>query len=148
MIMAADQENALVTTTLSYDQVNVGDRLPETTIAITPSLIVSGALATRDFEKVHHDKAFAQSTGMPDVFMNILTSQGLMESFITNWSGPETRLKKLSVRLGAPNVPGATMVITGEVKAKHDGVIEIEVIGQNDNWGTHMKGQVSIELPR
>lgn len=146
--MTAAQENSLVTTTLRYDQVQVGDRLPETTLSITPSLIVGGALATRDFEKVHHDKAFAQSTGMPDIFMNILTSQGLMEAFITNWSGPETRLKKLSVRLGAPNVPGATMVITGEVKAKQDGLIEIEVIGQNDNWGTHMKGRVSIELPR
>lgn len=146
--MTAAQEYPLTTATLSYDQVNVGDRLPETTVLVTSSLIVSGALATRDFEKVHHDKAFAESTGMPDIFMNILTSQGLMEAFVTNWSGPESRMKKLSVRLGAPNVPGATMVISGEIKAKQDGVVEIEVVGQNDNWGTHMKGRISIELPR
>lgn len=134
--------------TLRFDTVNIGDTLPSTTVPITTSLIVSGALTTRDFEQVHHDKAVAQATGMPDVFMNILTSQGLMETFVTQWSGPETRLKKLKVRLGAPNVPGTTMTITGEVKDKHDGIVDVEVIGQNDSWGMHMKGLVSIELPR
>lgn len=133
--------------TLHYDEVNVGDRLPATTLPITTSLIVASALATRDFEKVHHDKSVAQASGMPDIYMNILTSQGLMETYVTQWSGPETRLKKVSLRLGAPNVPGATMTITGEVKSKQDGVIDIEVTGENDNWGTHMKGIVCIQLP-
>lgn len=133
--------------TLHYDDLQVGDRLPEQQLPITTSLIVASALATRDFEKVHHDKAVAQASGMPDVYMNILTSQGLMETYVTRWSGPETRVKKVALRLGAPNVPGATMTITGEIKSKRDGVIEIEVTGENDNWGTHMKGVVSIELP-
>ena len=75
--------------TLDYDQVSVGDKLPPLAIDITTGLVVSTALATRDYEPVHHDKAVAQSTGLPDVFMNILTSQSFMTRFATDWSGPE-----------------------------------------------------------
>jgi len=116
--------------TLNYAEVNVGDKLPALDIDITTGLVVGTALATRDYEPVHHDKAAAQATGLPDVFMNILTSQGLMTRFATDWSGPEAVVKSLDIKLGAPNVPGMVMTITGEVKAKHDdGVVDIEVLG-------------------
>jgi hypothetical protein len=135
--------------TLSFSEIQVGDKLPPLEIPITTGLIVGGALATRDFEKVHHDKAVAQSTGLPDVFMNILTSQGLMTRFVTDWSGPEAVVKSLSIKLGAPNLPGMTMMITGEVTALHeDGHrVEVAVNGENDIWGMHMQGSVQIALP-
>ena len=106
--------------TLSCAEVSVGDKLPPLDIDVTTGLVVGGALATRDFEPVHHDKAVAQAAGLPDVFMNILTSQGLMTRFATDWSGPEAVVKSLDIRLGAPNVPGMVMTITGEVTAKDD----------------------------
>ena len=56
--------------------VKVGDELPELRVPLTSSLIVAGAVASRDFTRVHHDKAAAQATGMSDVFMNILTTEG------------------------------------------------------------------------
>ena len=136
--------------TLSYADVNIGDRLPPLDIDISTGLIVSTALATRDFEKVHHDKSVAQAAGLPDVFMNILTSQGLMTRFATDWSGPEAVVKSLAIRLGAPNVPGMVMTVTGEVKAKHDdeGIVDVEVIGENNIWGMHMQGTVQLALPK
>ena len=136
--------------TLNYADVSVGDKLPSLEIDITTGLIVSTALATRDFEPVHHDKAKAQSTGLPDVFMNILTSQGMMTRFTTDWSGPEAVIKSLDVRLGAPNVPGMTMTITGEVVARDDdnGVVDVAVTGENNIWGMHMQGTVQLALPR
>ena len=70
--------------TLSCADVSVGDKLPPLDIDISSGLIVGGALATRDFEPVHHDKSVAQASGLPDVFMNILTSQGLMSRFVTD----------------------------------------------------------------
>ncbi len=135
--------------TLNFAEVNIGDKLPELDIDITSGLIVSGALATRDFEPVHHDKSVAQSTGLPDVFMNILTSQGLMTRFATDWSGPEAVVRSLDIKLGAPNVPGMVMKITGEVTAKDidTGVIDIAVLGENNIWGMHMQGTVQLALP-
>lgn len=137
-------------TTLNYAEVNIGDKLPELAIDITTGLIVGGAIATRDYEPVHHDKSVAQAAGLPDVFMNILTSQGLMSRFVTDWSGPETVIKKLDLKLGAPNVPGMVMTISGEVTEKDDdsGQISIAVIGENNIWGMHMQGTVNIALPQ
>jgi acyl dehydratase len=138
----------MTTRALKYADIAVGDELPPHALPITTSLIVCGALATRDFEPLHHDKAAAQAIGISDVFMNILTSQGLMETYVTDWSGPETVLRKLALRLGAPNLPGDTMTITGTVSAKAEGIVEVEVTGQNERLGTHMTGVVSIALPQ
>ena len=136
--------------TLNLNEVSVGDKLPALDIDISTGLVVGGALATRDFEKVHHDKAVAQATGLPDVFMNILTSQGLMTRYATDWSGPEAVVKSLDIQLGAPNVPGMVMTITGEVKEKDEetGTVDIAVLGENNIWGMHMQGTVQLQLPK
>ena len=135
--------------TLSCAGVAVGDKLPALDIDITPGLVVGGALATRDYQSVHHDKSAAQAAGLPDVFMNILTSQALMTRYATDWSGPEAVVKSLDIRLGAPNVPGMVMTVTGEVTARDEdsGVVDIAVIGENNIWGMHMQGTVQLALP-
>ncbi len=135
--------------TLNYADVNIGDKIPDLDIPITASLISCAALATRDFEPCHHDKTVAQSMGLPDVFMNILTSQALMARFVTDWSGPEAVMKALKVKLGAPNVPGMTMTVSGEIVEKNDNEksIKVDVTGENNIWGMHMSGSVQIALP-
>ncbi len=136
--------------TVNFADVAVGDKLPPLDIDVTTGLVVGGALATRDYEPVHHDKGKAQAAGLPDVFMNILTSQALMTRFATDWSGPEAVVKSLDIRLGAPNIPGMVMTITGEVKAMSDdaGIVDIDVMGENNIWGMHMQGTVQLALPK
>ena len=136
--------------TLTLAAINVGDKLDALDIDITNALIVCGALATRDFEPVHHNKAEAQATGLPDVFMNILTSQGLMTRFVTDWSGPEAIVNSIDLKLGAPNIPGMVMTITGEVTEVDTatGAILIDVLGENNIWGMHMQGTVQLTLPK
>ena len=136
--------------TLNYTDISVGDTLPALNIDITTGLIVGAAIATRDFEPVHHDKSIAQAAGLPDVFMNILTSQGLMQRFVTDWSGPDAVVKSMDVRLGAPNVPGMVMTMTGEVSAidADTGIVDIAVLGENNIWGMHMQGTVQLALPK
>ena len=136
--------------TLTRAEVSVGDTLPAADIDITTGLVVCGALATRDFEPVHHSKAAAQAVGLPDVFMNILTSQGLMTRFATDWSGPEAVVNSVDLRLGAPNVPGMVMTVSGEVTAldKDSGLVDLAVTGENNIWGMHMQGTVQLTLPK
>lgn len=137
-------------TTLAFEGVSVGDKLPPLSIDITAGLIIGGAIATRDFTPVHHDKKAAQAGGLPDVFMNILTSNGLMGRFVTDWAGPGATLKGIDIKLGAPNLPGFVMTITGEVKSvdADSGVVAVAVEGVNNVWGTHMSGTVRVALPR
>ena len=137
-------------TTLAFEDVSVGDKLPPLKIDITSGLIIGGAIATRDFTPVHHDKKAAQAGGLPDVFMNILTSNGLMGRFVTDWAGPDATLKGIDIKLGAPNLPGFVMTISGDIKAldADSGVVTVAVEGENNVWGTHMSGTVRVALPR
>jgi 3-oxo-4,17-pregnadiene-20-carboxyl-CoA hydratase beta subunit len=135
-------------TTVTFDHVGVGTVLPELPIPITTTLVIAGALASRDFTALHHDKGAAQAGGMQDVFMNILTTNGLVGRYVTDWAGPNAVLQRVAIKLGAPNLPGDTMKMTGAVKKKDEAArtLEIEVAGRN-SWGDHVTGTVVVALP-
>ena len=135
------------TTSLRYDDVQVGDELPTLVIPLTRTLIVATAIASRDYQDVHHDPGLAQERGSPDIFMNILSTNGFVGRFITDWAGPDAVLKNVKIRLGAPNHPGDTMTMTGKVIEKQDRVVEVAVRGAND-IGDHVTGTVALELSR
>ncbi|MFQ5697672.1 MAG: MaoC/PaaZ C-terminal domain-containing protein [Myxococcota bacterium] len=128
--------------------VSVGDALPELEVPITTSLIVAGAIASRDFTPVHHVKEAAQAQGMSDVFMNILTTNGFVGRFVSDWAGVNGVIRRVSIKLGAPNLPGDTMRMTGEVVAidRDEGSVEVRVTGSN-SWGDHVTGSVCVALP-
>jgi hypothetical protein len=134
-------------TTLRYDEVSVGDELPELTLPITPTVIVAGAIASQDYQDVHHDRDLAVQRGSKDIFMNILTTNGYVGRFVTDWAGPEALLRRVDIRLGAPNHPGDMMELTGRVQAKSDGVITVAVVGAN-SLGDHVTGTVDVALPQ
>jgi acyl dehydratase len=136
-----------VTGTPRYDQVQVGQELPELTVPLTRTLIVATAIASRDYQDVHHDPELARERGSKDIFMNILSTNGFVGRFVTDWAGPDAVLKRVAIRLGAPNYPGDSMRMTGVVKAKADGVVEVEVRGAN-SLGDHVSGTVTVALPR
>jgi len=123
----------------------VGERLPELKIPITRTLIVATAIASRDYQDVHHDPELARERGSKDVFMNILTSNGLVGRFVTDWAGPGARLRKVAIRLGAPNYPGDTMTMTGEVAAVDGDLVTVAVRGAN-SLGDHVTGTVTLTL--
>ncbi|HEY3096259.1 MAG TPA: MaoC family dehydratase [Acidimicrobiia bacterium] len=135
------------TTSLRYHDVQVGDELPTLVIPLTRTLIVATAIASRDYQDVHHDPGLAQERGSPDIFMNILSTNGFVGRFVTDWAGPDAVLKSVKIRLGAPNHPGDTMTMTGQVTKKDDGVVEVQIRGAND-LGDHVTGTVALELPR
>ncbi|MFF8596463.1 MaoC family dehydratase [Streptomyces sp. NPDC015220] len=134
--------------TRTYDEVAVGDPLPPLEIPLTRTFIVATALASRDYQDVHHDPELARERGSKDIFMNILTSNGLVDRYVTAWAGPAAVVKAIRIRLGAPNHPGDTMVLTGTVTAKdEDGRrVEIAVRGVN-GLGAHVTGTVAVCLP-
>ena len=135
------------TATIRHDEVAVGDELPVLEVPLTPSVIIAGAIASRDYQDVHHDRDLAVERGSKDIFMNILTTNGYVGRFVTDWAGPEALLRRVDIRLGAPNYPGDTMTMTGRVKDKTDGVVSVEIVGRND-LGDHVTGTVDLALPR
>jgi len=146
--------SAMTTTTRHLDEVKVGDELPELRIPLTRTVIVATAIASRDYQDVHHDPSLAVERGSPDIFMNILSSNGFVGRYVTDWTGPAAVIEKVAIRLGAPNYPGDTMVFSGRVTSVevpdgcHDGrgVVEIAVRGANSR-GDHVTGTVRVALP-
>ena len=92
-------------TTRTIDSVAVGEKLATWVKDVPPTLVVSGALATRDFQDVHHDRDLAHARGSKDIFLNINTSVGLMARYVGDWAGPEAIVTATRVRLGAPAYP-------------------------------------------
>ena len=135
-------------TTPTMATLQSGTELPKLEIPITTRLIVASAIASRDYQDVHHDKDAAQALGSPDIFMNILTTNGFVGRYVTDWAGPGARLKAIKIRLGAPNYPGDTMIVSGEVASidHAQGLVEIAVRGSN-SIGDHVTGTVVVSLP-
>jgi acyl dehydratase len=132
--------------TLSADEVHEGDELPVLEVPITATTIVAGAIASRDYQDVHHDRELAVQRGSRDIFMNILTTNGFVGRYVTDWAGPEAQLRVVDIVLGAPNYPGDRMRMSGRVTAVRQGVVTVEVRGAN-GLGDHVRGTVELALP-
>ncbi|HWF23049.1 MAG TPA: hypothetical protein VG226_12920 [Acidimicrobiales bacterium] len=139
--------------TRTFAEVEVGDVLDDLVLPLTRTLIASTALASRDYQDVHHDPELAQQRGSKDIFMNILTTNGFVGRFVTDWAGPGAVLTDVNIRLGAPNYPHDTMTLTGsvthkevELDAEGRGALEVTLKGSN-SLGDHVTGTVRLLLP-
>jgi acyl dehydratase len=133
-------------TTLRAGEVKAGDALPPCPVPISATRIVAGAIASRDYQDVHHDRDLAKLRGSPDIFMNILTTSGLVARYAGDWAGPDALLRRLAIRLGAPNYPGDAMLFMGRVAAVNGREVELALRGDN-RLGPHVTGTVALTLP-
>ena len=127
-----------------------GDELTPMEIDVTATVIVAGAIATRDFMPVHHDRDYANAQGAPDIFMNILSDTAYCSRFLTDWAGPEAMIRRLSIRLGVPMFPGSTLRYTGTVTAcevrDEERLVEVAFRAVND-LGDHLTGTAVLGVP-
>ena len=133
-------------TTLKANELETGQALPDLDFKTTTTVVAGGAIASRDYTPVHHDKAAAISQGLPDMFMNILTTQGICSRYVTDWAGPDAIVTRVKTKLGGPNMPGDTLKIRGKVLSTDGDAAQIEVTG-NNAWGNHVTATFSLRLP-
>ena len=136
-------------TTTSPPTVRTGAQLPAWVLPVTPTLVVSTAIATRDFQDVHHDRDLAVRRGSRDIFLNILTTTGLVQRFVTDWAGPRALVRGVSIRLGVPAYPHDDLTFTGAVTETVDVGGEerfvVAVRGSN-SLGDHVTGTVTFAM--
>ena len=110
--------------------VAVGDACPTCATTVTATTVVLGALATRDWRPMHHDRDFAiERNGARDIFLNTPNQQAWFERFVTDWTGPLGRPGRLHFRMRDSVYPGETMTLTGTVTA-------IETDAAGCGWAT------------
>ena len=135
---------------LDWRALAVGDELPTLALDITATHIAAGAIATRDFMPVHHDRDYAQAQGAPDIFMNIRSTNAHCSRWLTDWTGPDAMVRHLAIRLGVPLMPGATLTFTGAITGLEadgdDGRVDIEFRAATA-IGDHVTGTATVTLP-
>ncbi|MEU7907174.1 MaoC/PaaZ C-terminal domain-containing protein [Actinoplanes sp. NPDC049118] len=123
---------------------NVGAALPPLRLEVTPTMVISTALATRDFQDVHHDRDAAVRRGGRDIFLNILTTTGLVQRYVTDWAGPLAVVRGIAVRLGAPCYANDTLTLSGRVtEVDGGGDCVVAVVGRTAD-GEHVRGTVRV----
>jgi 3-oxo-4,17-pregnadiene-20-carboxyl-CoA hydratase beta subunit len=130
---------------MSAPTVQVGAKLPELSLYGDPTLIVSTAIATRDYQDVHHDRDKAQAKGSKDIFVNILTDTGLVQRYITDWAGPSAIIRSIGLRLGVPWYAYDTVTFKGEVIAVEDGLVTLRIVGSN-SLGDHVVANATLTI--
>jgi hypothetical protein len=131
-----------------------GHELPELVLEVTPTFVISTALATRDFYEVHHDRDKAVARGSKDIFLNILTTTGLVQRYVTDWAGPRSLVRAVSIRLGVPCYAGDTLTFSGQVTEAGPGGLAglagddvvVQVVGRC-GLGDHVTGTVRLTVP-
>jgi hypothetical protein len=121
----------------------VGTELPAMELPLDRTTIVATAIASQDFEDVHHDPGKAQERGTPDIFMSINSTNGFVDRYVTDWAGAAARITHVALRLGVPNFPGDTMRLTGEVTAVDGDTVTLRVLGANER-GVHVTADVTL----
>jgi uncharacterized OB-fold protein len=116
--------------------------LPDRVIEVTPTFVIASALATRDFQDVHHDRDRAVARGAKDIFVNILTTTGLVQRYVSAWA-PEAVVRAVSIRLGVPCHAGETLTLSGQVIAA-DGDEQVVAVTGRCSLGDHVTATVRI----
>ncbi len=92
---------------LLLDDVTAGDELPVLDYDVSATTVVLGALATRDWRPMHHDKDFAvYRNGTQDIFLNTPNQAAWFERYLTDWTGPHGRLGRVTFRMKGSVFPG------------------------------------------
>ena len=92
-------------------------RLPTRRIEVTTKSIIMGAVTSRDWAPLHHDVVWAKSEGnLPNIIMNNYTQAGLINAYVTDWSGPAARIGRLRFSMRSPICPGDALDLSGVIE--------------------------------
>ena len=133
-----------------FEGVEVGSEIPPLIKNVTKRQLFMYSAATWDFHPGHYDRAFAQSQGFKDVYLDGPMNAAFMAQFITNWVGINGTLSKLSLTYKAMVFPDDSLTGTGKVTKKYtkEGVklIECEILLQNQDIKTVALGRATVIL--
>ncbi len=140
----------MITKPIYWEGIEEGEQLPMLIKEVTATTVIYGALASRDFMPVHHDRDFAQKQGMKDIFMNSPITGGWISRYLTDWTGPEAALKKISMQFGRPCHPGDRLSWSGKVMKKYikgdEHLVDVEYKADVSE-GRHCSGIATICVP-
>ena len=133
---------------MRFADVKQGQVLPAIRVPITVTSAMATALATRDYQPVHHDLERARALGSQTVFTNTHTTAGYLERLVMQWAGPNAFLKSLKLRLGVPSYAGDELVLGGTVVAIDAASARVTIKASGSNsLGEHVSAELVVTWP-
>ena len=137
-------------TTLSYDQIQVGDALPAfTTEPISRLTLALYCGASGDHNPIHVDTDFAKAAGQGDVFAHGMLSMAYLGRLLTNWV-PQAALREYGVRFVAITQVHAQVRCEGRVTEKFEQAgerrVRVELSTTDQHGQTKLAGDAVIAL--
>jgi len=134
-----------------WEEVSVGDELPELVMPITVTRCSFMASASRDFAPQHHNSWYAQNRSKTrDMFLGTHFNLGMMSRFMTDWGGPLSTVRRIRLAMRRSICAGEDMIMTGRVEAKYEGDGERRVdlvIAIDTERGTAYQAGGTLALP-
>lgn len=104
----------------AWDDVKVGEEIPERSNVVDRAQLVQYAGASGDFNPIHWNPEFAQMVGLPGVIAHGMFSMALVARAVAEWAGDPAAVKKLTVQFRKEVLPEEKIVAKGKVVEKDD----------------------------
>ncbi len=136
---------------LCWEDVAEGTEISPISLELTMKRLIMAVCGTRDFYPVHHDRDFARNSGHKDIFVNQMFLQAFLGRCLTDWVGPESRLRKLSIAMIVPNYLGDTITARGKVSRKYvendEHRADCELVVTKQDGTVTVNSQATVALP-
>ena len=119
-----------------WDDVTEGQDIGSYKMEMSAVKVAGGAFATRDSNPIHSDYLFAQRSGLQNIIVNIMHSEGLLCRLATDWSGPTGLIKRVRFNIGGSCFAGDELTVSGKVIKKYVG----------EEGEEHLEGEHLVDL--
>lgn len=136
---------------LYFEDVKEGDELPSFTVEnLTRTDFVKYAGSSGDFNPIHHDQTFAETSGNPTVFAMGMLNAGILSRLVADYAGLEN-VRRYRVRFAIRVWPGDSVTCKGKVTKKvvenGEKIIEGEIAAFNQKGEVAIQGSFRAVLP-
>jgi len=104
---------------LYWNDINIGDEIPGFSLELDETRVCLQVSGSQDWYAVHHDKGFANNSGMPERFFNTGFLTAAIGRLLTSWIGLEGWIRALTVEMRRMNLAGQVMTVSGKVTNKY-----------------------------
>jgi acyl dehydratase len=140
-----------MTATVKYDDVEVGQEIPERTYPVRRVDLVKYAGASGDFNPIHWDEKFAKSVGLPDVIAHGMFTMAEGGRFVTDWAGDPGAVIDYGVRFSSmvvvPYDDSAEIVISGKIEDKlEDNAVVVALTARSNGEKVLTRAKATVRL--
>jgi acyl dehydratase len=140
-----------MTATVKYDDVEVGQEIPERAYPVRRVDLVKYAGASGDFNPIHWDEKFAKSVGLPDVIAHGMFTMAEGGRFVTDWAGDPGAVIDYGVRFSSmvvvPYDDSAEIVISGKIEDKlEDNAVVVALTARSNGEKVLTRAKATVRL--